>query len=493
MAITNPTKYVTTRRLGRFKEKLANIFAAKSHSHDNYATKTSLQQETARAAAAEADLAAGTLYPVDMDSITPSSTFRQNAVLGINGVIYRALNATGDLPVTLATDNGAFVYHMIDGHKAYVIDDPDLNSDWEIWTDASMEYWRKSLDNALSDEITNRQAAVNAEKTRAMSVENTLTMNLANGTLYPVDADSITPSSTFVKNAVLGINGVIYRALNATSELPVPLVTQGGAFVYHEINGHKAYVIAEPTVNSDWEVWTDSSMDYWRESFDAALDDIKRTVGVDTDYEFVDLGLPSGTLWAKCNVGATAETGYGNYYMYGKGATQYNYGDSAYAGTEDPLAAAADTATQVMGSSYHTPTKAQVEELAANTTRAWVENFHGSGINGFTFTAPNGNYIFIPAAGINTGTVANVNERLLLWTSTPHASDSSKAYLAMGGSSMWNVTGELSRGMGGSIRPVVDGTIMRQLGSKLSLSSTITYNGTTYTVEQLLQKVASLM
>jgi hypothetical protein len=39
-----------------------------------------------------------------------------------------------------------------------------------------------------------------------------------------------------------------------------------------------------------------------------------------TNYEYVDLGLPSGTLWAKCNVGASVETDYGNYYKYGKGA-----------------------------------------------------------------------------------------------------------------------------------------------------------------------------
>ena len=36
-------------------------------------------------------------------------------------------------------------------------------------------------------------------------------------------------------------------------------------------------------------------------------------------HDYVDLRLPSGTKWAKCNVGASSESAYGNYYMYGKG------------------------------------------------------------------------------------------------------------------------------------------------------------------------------
>jgi len=61
-------------------------------------------------------------------------------------------------------------------------------------------------------------------------------------------------------------------------------------------------------------------------------------------HTFVDLGLPSGTKWATMNVGAESETDYGNYYMYGKGATQYNSSDTAYAGIEDPLDLSVDTA-----------------------------------------------------------------------------------------------------------------------------------------------------
>lgn len=121
-------------------------------------------------------------------------------------------------------------------------------------------------------------------------------------------------------------------------------------------------------------------------------------------YEVVDLGLPSGTLWATCNIGANSETEYGNYYEWGKGASDYTItsGQSAYSGTEDPLAASANTAIQVMGSGWNKPTRrTMVNELTANTTYTWETNFNGSGVNGgkFTSTANTNAYVFFPASG----------------------------------------------------------------------------------------------
>ena len=147
------------------------------------------------------------------------------------------------------------------------------------------------------------------------------------------------------------------------------------------------------------------------------------------DGSFVDLGLPSGTKWATMNVGASSETDYGNYYQYGKGAAQYaaTSGDSNYSGTEDPLAASADTAVQVWGGSWHMPTRAQMQELTANTTYQWVTDYKGSGINGGTFTATNGAVLFFPAAGYwSDGSQYGVGYNGLYWGSSP--SGSTRAY-----------------------------------------------------------------
>ena len=142
-------------------------------------------------------------------------------------------------------------------------------------------------------------------------------------------------------------------------------------------------------------------------------------------HEYVDLGLPSGTKWATMNVGASSETDYGNYYQYGKGAAQYaaTSGGSYYSGTEDPLAASADTAVQVWGGPWHMPTRKQMEELTANTTYKWVENYKGSGKNGCTFTA-NGAVLFFPAAGRWYGGGLNsVVTDGSYWGSSPSGSD----------------------------------------------------------------------
>ena len=169
--------------------------------------------------------------------------------------------------------------------------------------------------------------------------------------------------------------------------------------------------------------------------------------------EYVDLGLPSGTKWAKCNVGATSETEYGNYYQYGKGANQYaaTSGQSDYSGTENPLALSADTAVQVLGGSWHMPTKAQFEELTANTTYEWTTI---NGVNGRKFTAQNGNYVFFPAAGFwSDGTHYGVGGGGNYWSSTPCDSDNSYS-LAFDDENMYVDGGQKAGGC--SVRGVVN-------------------------------------
>lgn len=124
-------------------------------------------------------------------------------------------------------------------------------------------------------------------------------------------------------------------------------------------------------------------------------------------YESVDLGLPSGTLWAKYNVGATSESDYGDLFAWGatepyrlNGTTPIdntdNYSKSYANKIQHDLYPNEDAATVHWGKGWKMPTKAQFDELLANTTDEWTAI---SGINGRKFTASNGNYIFFPAAG----------------------------------------------------------------------------------------------
>lgn len=82
------------------------------------------------------------------------------------------------------------------------------------------------------------------------------------GALLPVDISTLTPASTFPKNAVIGIGGVLYRAKRATASMPLTMVVSDGKFVTHEVNGQQAFVVQDMTVNADWEVWMDAGMAY---------------------------------------------------------------------------------------------------------------------------------------------------------------------------------------------------------------------------------------
>ena len=146
--------------------------------------------------------------------------------------------------------------------------------------------------------------------------------------------------------------------------------------------------------------------------------------GFAQDGEYVDLGLPSGLLWAKCNLGATTPEGYGNYYAWGETQTKREYRWATYSYGSDinhlikycdrseyglngftdnltTLEALDDVATVVLGTGARIPTKAEWQELLDNTTAEWTTV---NDVYGCKFTAANGNSLFLPAAGGRSGT-----------------------------------------------------------------------------------------
>lgn len=137
--------------------------------------------------------------------------------------------------------------------------------------------------------------------------------------------------------------------------------------------------------------------------------------------DWVDLGLPSGLLWATRNVGATSPEDYGDYFAWGETQTKEVYNWSTYSyyienhvsfccltkycnnseygynGFVDDLTILEpvdDAATANYGG--RTPTKEEWEELKNNTTCKWARL---NGVSGCRFTSSNGNSLFLPAAG----------------------------------------------------------------------------------------------
>lgn len=172
-------------------------------------------------------------------------------------------------------------------------------------------------------------------------------------------------------------------------------------------------------------------------------------------HDYVEV---AGIKWATKNVGASSVTDYGNYYMYGKGSTQYNSSDSAYTGNEDPLDLSVDTARQVMGGSWRQPTEDEFNTLIANTTYTWETV---SGVIGMKFTATNNNYVFFPAAGCMWGgSQSDVGTYGYYWTSTSNASNPSAMRC---GNGTVSVNDGYARKGGDSVRGILESSTKSQL------------------------------
>lgn len=107
-------------------------------------------------------------------------------------------------------------------------------------------------------------------------------------------------------------------------------------------------------------------------------------------HEYVDLGLPSGTMWAKCNVGAATPEDRGGLYAYGELYPNTNYSTSTYTGEQsDFLPAEADVASVFWGGGWHIPTIEEMDELRFYCSFEWNDF-------GYIVTGPNGCSILLP-------------------------------------------------------------------------------------------------
>lgn len=137
-------------------------------------------------------------------------------------------------------------------------------------------------------------------------------------------------------------------------------------------------------------------------------------------HVYVDLGLPSGTLWATCNVGASAPEEFGDYFAWGETSTKAKYNwknykyckngyshdltkycndsNEGYKEFTDELTELEprdDAASVKWGSEWCTPSRFQWEELYQNTSVTYTAL---NGVSGLLFVSNNGNSLFLPAA-----------------------------------------------------------------------------------------------
>lgn len=172
----------------------------------------------------------------------------------------------------------------------------------------------------------------------------------------------------------------------------------------------------------------------WSTSVECVSSDLSvyaqyKSILMEDVHPYVDLGLPSGTLWATYNVGATKPEQYADYgdffawgdvvpdrdftwysYKYGKaqlqwdlyGLTKYNF-EGGYPSSIDRLSTLLpedDAATVSWGVYWRMPTSEELRELIENCEYSWTEV---DGVKGANFTGPNGNSVFFPASGYCEG------------------------------------------------------------------------------------------
>ena len=181
-------------------------------------------------------------------------------------------------------------------------------------------------------------------------------------------------------------------------------------------------------------------------------------------HEYVDLGL--SVKWATCNVGANAPEEYGDYFAWGETTTKSDYSSSncptyglsisqlqtqGYIDGEGNLTPQYDAAAANWGGNWRMPTKAEMQELINNCTWKWTTQ---NGVKGYKVEGPNGNSIFLPAAGYRYGSSLDyAGSYGGYWSSSPDEGLDGRAYYLFFYSDNLRMS-NFDRYNGRSVRPV---------------------------------------
>lgn len=204
--------------------------------------------------------------------------------------------------------------------------------------------------------------------------------------------------------------------------------------------------------------------------FKVEQEEKSKTEGSENGHDWIDIGL--SVKWATMNVGAGSPEDYGAHYAWGETSEKNDYSLNTYQwyksnlwmkycinaieGMRDnktTLEPADDAAAANWGGSWRMPTKAEQDELLNRCSWAWITK---NSVGGYEVTGPNGNSVFLPAAGfsLNSNGPSLRGNRGYYWSSTLNSSGSSGAYyLYFFGGNNWSIQNQ-GRHYGLSVRAV---------------------------------------
>ena len=137
-------------------------------------------------------------------------------------------------------------------------------------------------------------------------------------------------------------------------------------------------------------------------------------------HDYVDLGLPSGVKWSTKNIGASSPHESGNYFSWGETRIKYNFNqdncNTYNLNLSNICGTSYDVANMSWGAPWRIPTEKELRELMDFCLWEWTTQ---KGQQGHIITGPNGNSIFLPAAGITNGANNNCkNAKGAYWSGT---------------------------------------------------------------------------
>ena len=248
-----------------------------------------------------------------------------------------------------------------------------------------------------------------------------------------------------LKNAIVSVlfskgNTAANATLNVSSTGAKPIFYHGVAVSEKVIPGQSLVMLQYDNTN-----WNIVSIDSKGENYG----------------DVVDLGLPSGLLWATKNIGANAPEGFGHYFSWGNTeghaeGSGYDFSETVYNNTPAAaisanLSLSQDMARANLGAPWRLPTKEEFQELYDNCTCVWTTL---NGVNGRLFTSNvNGRSVFFPAAGLYDGTSLSYRGSHGLYWSSSYRS-ATNAYLLYFYSSNVNPQNSNYRRFGFSVRAV---------------------------------------
>ncbi len=293
--------------------------------------------------------------------------------------------------------------------------------------------------------------------------------------VVPVTGISASPRNISLESGGVQTVSLTVSPSNATDKSLKWITSDPSVATLSSLSDSQAEVLAVGPGAATITISSVSSPSVWAELI-VTVTEPQKTYAIP---ETVDLGLPSGILWANFNLGATRPEEYGDYFAWGETSVKTTYtsgnylwnGNSKYSvGGLTQLQAQDDAAAVLLGPDWFIPTREMFEELLSNCYDRWTSE---NGVQGIRFTSKSNSSrsIFIPAAGYyRDGYITEAGSYVMIWSSTFDMSGG-ESFLMRIGSGGQSIAANYSRFRGMSVRPVSRRTRVAVTGVSLDKAS----------------------